>query len=96
MAVGISSNNLVQSLSRTFHRYNIVGFAVIASLGVAAVVLLLSQIIATALDSSTDVTASSQSFDQATIKKLEELRPSGEPSQPLVIPPGTRSSPFVE
>lgn len=85
-----------QSVSKFFRRFHLVLFVVVTVLLLSIAVLLLSGIVEKA--SGADSSASSNSpstFDEATMDRIEQLKTSEEPSEPLNLSQG-RINPFSE
>lgn len=85
-----------QMLLGIIGRFHLVIFFVTTVLLLSIAVLLLSSIVnkASGLDSTPTNTASSN-FDQSTIDRIDKLKTSDEPSQPLDLSKG-RINPFSE
>lgn len=78
------------------HRFHVIIFVVVVLGGLVVVVFLLNKTIV-ASEQSSDYTppGTITGFDEATMKRIEELR-TRDQSTNLQIPPGVRSNPFVE
>jgi hypothetical protein len=92
----ISLTNIKKGLSRFIARFHIVLFTVTILGGLAVIILLLYNVILTSVDSNGYTPESkSADFDQATIKRIEQLRTSNESDGQLDLSQG-RTNPFVE
>lgn len=93
----ISLQLITRSVSWFFHRFHVVLFVVLVFGSLAGAVLLLSQIVQSSTDTDDQKATSSlsTSFDQETIRRIEELNSQGEDSGDIQLPPG-RINPFVE
>jgi hypothetical protein len=97
MKKDISLNKFGSAVANVFRRYHLTIFIVILVSGLATAVILLNNI----LQQSSDTTGLSAdatngiTFDQATIKRLNELKTSSDPVVPFSTS-GTRISPFSE
>lgn len=92
----ISFTSLKKTITNFFVRYHVVIFSVIVIGGLSVVVLILNSIITSASDTSNYVPAgSSATFDEATIKRVNELKARSETGGNLTFPEG-RINPFVE
>ena len=92
-------NLSLQSLKKTviafLHRFHIVLFVIIILGGLAMVILLLNDVVIRSGQSDGYTPDNSNtSFDQSTIKKIQELNANGQTDTPL--PTGVRTNPFVE
>lgn len=78
------------------HRFHVVTFVIIVLGGLVVVVLLLNDTIITSGEPN-DYTppAATTTFDQATMKRIEELK-TRDQSTDISAPPGVRTNPFVE
>lgn len=84
-----------QSISKFFHRFHTILFAIFVLGGLIIMVLTLNGIIASSSASSaSSVPTPSSAFDQQTIDKLNKLRTSDQQPAPLDL--SGRSNPFVE
>lgn len=91
----LSSVAIKQWFVNFLHRFHVMLFVVIVLGGLIAVTLMLNNIIVRSADTSTQTNGSgAASFDDATIKRIENLKTSGQGSD-FTLPPG-RTSPFVE
>jgi len=89
-------NKYQQTLLAFLRRYNLVIFIVVVFLLLTVAVLILSNVAAKA--GGTDVppqSGVSTSFDQETIDRIEKLKTSDQPSDPLNLSQG-RIDPFSE
>lgn len=92
-------NLSIQSIKKTvvalLHRFHIVLFVIIILGGLAIVILLLNDVVIRSGQSDGYTPDnSSTSFDQSTIKKIQELNTNGQTGTPL--PTGVRTNPFIE
>lgn len=92
-------NLSLQSIKKTavalLHRFHVVLFVIIILGGLAVVILLLNSVVVRSGQSDGYTPDnSSTTFDQATIKKIQELKTSGQSTSQL--PTGVRTNPFVE
>ena len=96
--MNISSDKLMLTLSRGFHRFNSIIFIVLVAAAFGIIALALLGVTQTALDDTTNPAASAQSatFDKATIDRLSELQPSTEIAPPAPPPSNQRTNPFTE
>lgn len=93
MKQSIDLKNIGKGFSKFFERYHTIMFFLFLGIGLAICMIMVVQIIN--LSSQTDmtgVTPINQSFDEATVKRLQELDTS---NQNPDIPAG-RVNPFVE
>lgn len=92
LSITAIKNNLFSFL----HRFHVVIFVIVVLGGVAASVFTLNTIIIRSSDTSdAPVGSSGAAFDQATIKRIDELKTRDQSSGGLSLPPG-RTNPFVE
>ena len=76
-------------------RFHIVLFVIVVLGGLAIVILLLNNaIVASTQSNGYTPNTNNGNFDQATIKKIQDLQTTGQSDQ-LTLPPG-RTNPFVE
>lgn len=88
----LTVSQLGQMLSQFLHRFHIILFVVLVVGGLSLVTLFLNQAIS---KPASDLTPSStQSFDQATMTKIKNLRTTNDQSN-LTLPPG-RIDPFTK
>ncbi len=80
---------------RFLTRFNLVIFVVLVVLSLSAAVILLYGIVGQASTASPSSNPNTANFDQDTINRIEKLKTSTEPSEPLSLPQG-RINPFVE
>ena len=95
--MNLSLAPLKKSLSAFLHRFHVLVFVIIALGGLIWAILILNSII---VQSSSDddgyaAPASTAAFDQATIKRIEDLKTRDQASGELDLSKG-RSNPFVE
>lgn len=94
MDINLSLQSFKQSLGRFLHRFHVLIFTILILGGLAVVILLLNNIVVRSGQSEGyQADTGTTSFDQATIKKIEELETRGQSSPP---PAGVRTNPFVE
>lgn len=94
--LSISLPAIKKAISHFLHRYHAITFVITVLGGLVLVVLLLNDTIITSGEpngytSGTTVTT----FDQATMKRIEELKTRDQTTD-ISAPPGVRSNPFVE
>jgi hypothetical protein len=101
MNTNTSSLNLslgsVKKIVTTFlHRFHVVIFVIVV-LGTLAIVILLlnNTIIMSGQSNGYTPTTNDATFDQATIKKIQDLKTAGQSSSPIDLS-GGRTNPFVE
>lgn len=93
--INISFDTIKKSILTFLHRFHVVIFVIIVLGGLAAVIFLLNNaIIASTQANGYTPNLNNSSFDQATIKKIQNLQTTGQSGQ-LTLPPG-RTNPFVE
>ena len=94
--ISISIPALKKSFFAFLHRYHVVLFVVIVLGGLGIVVLLLNNSIIASTEAN-DYTpqTTSTSFDEATIKRIEELK-TRDQNTDINAPAGSRINPFVE
>ncbi|MNH58559.1 hypothetical protein D3C85_1048110 [compost metagenome] len=90
----ISLNGLPKQLSNFFHRYHVVTFSLVVLGGMAVAILLLNNILTTSAQPG-ETTGISTNFDTDTIKRVNELKTTGDAPQSISFPTG-RINPFVE
>jgi len=91
----ISFSKIKDALGRFIGRFHIVIFVVVALGGLAVIVFLLYNVILTANDSSGYTpNTNSANFDEATIKRIDQLRTRNEADSQLDL--SGRANPFVE
>lgn len=96
MNMNLSFATIKKAINAFLHRFHVMIFVIIVLGGVIVVILLLNGVIQRSGESG-DYTPrkSSASFDQATIKKIEDLKTRDQSSGKLDLSHG-RSNPFVE
>mgnify|MGYP001075112323 CR=1 FL=1 len=94
--ISLSLPAIKKSFFAFLHRYHVVLFVVIVLGSLGAVILLLNNSIIASTESN-DYTpqTTSTTFDEATMKRIEELK-TRDQNTDLTIPAGRRSNPFVE
>ncbi len=93
--VNLSLDTVKKAVGTFLHRFHVILFVVTVLGGLAAVIFLLNNaIVASTQANGYTPDLYNNSFDQATIKKIQNLQTSGQ-SGPLTLPPG-RNNPFVE
>ncbi len=96
MNVTLSLTTIKKTVIALLHRFHLVVFVVVVLGGVIVVVLLLNGIVTRSGDSGNYMPRkNSGSFDQDTIKKIEDLRTRDQTSDKLDLSHG-RTNPFVE
>ena len=97
MDLKLSLITIKKSLTTFLHRFHVMIFVVVVLGGTITMILLLNGIIVRSSDSDGYVApnASNATFDQATIKKIEDLKTSDQGSGDLDLSNG-RTNPFVE
>jgi len=94
--MNISTSNLKKSLVQLLQRFHILLFAIIILGALTIAIYLLNRILVTSDQSNGYVSqSSSNTFDNATIHRLNQLRTMDDPSTPLNLSTG-RLNPFVE
>ncbi len=94
--LSISSSSIKRLFSQMLHRFHIIIFVVVVFGGLAIVILMLNNIIVKSGDTSGySPTSNSSTFDQTTIKRIEELKTTTQNSGDLDLSHG-RTNPFVE
>jgi hypothetical protein len=94
----ISISTLFAPLNRFVGKYHPTIFFALIGLLLAGAIFMLYLILQIPSETSSTTpanTAISGTFDQATVKKIQQLRQSGESTTALVFP-SPRSNPFVE
>lgn len=86
-----SPSQIVTQLSRFFHRYHVIVFACVVLGGLSIATLMLYQAITSAEPAAP--TATTDTFDTATMKKVDSLHSSSDQVTPLTLPAG-RTNPF--
>jgi len=91
----ISLSAIAKNITSLLHRYHIILFVIFALGGLAFVIFLLNGILVRASDSTNYTSASTTTFDEATIKRIEELKTRDDPLVKLDTN-GKRTNPFIE
>lgn len=92
----ISVTAIKEKLFSFLHRFHLVIFVIVVLGGVAASVYTLNTIIVRSSDTSdAPIGSSGAGFDQATIKRIDELKTRDQSGGGLTLPSG-RTNPFVE
>jgi hypothetical protein len=92
----VSPNNIRGLLGRLLGRFHVIIYTVIAIGGIAVVIFILYQTASWALTVPSPDNATTSSFDQSTINKLESLSEKSSDSKPLQLPKNERTNPFIE
>lgn len=96
MNMNLSLDPIKKAIFTFFRRFHIMIFVLIVLGGASVVVFLLNGIIVRSGDTSGYTsTVNDTSFDQATIKRIEELKTRGQNNGELDLSDG-RTNPFVE
>lgn len=94
--LNISLATIKKALYGFLHRFHLVIFVVLILGGLAISVFILNTVIITSSDTSQFTSEGVKpSFDQATIKKIEELKTRDQNNDTFTLPQG-RTNPFVE
>ena len=94
--ISISLPAIKKALSSFLHRFHVVTFVITVLGGLVVVVLLLNDAIITSGEPNGYTSgATVTTFDQATMKRVEELKTRDQTSD-ISAPPGMRINPFVE
>lgn len=91
----LSLIGIKRTLFHVLGRYHIVIFVVVVLGGLAVAVFLLNNTVNSSSEDTTYTSPLSSSFDQQTIKRVEQLKTTNESSAPLDLSHG-RTNPFVE
>ena len=94
--ITLSLDSIKENFFSFLHRFHLVIFVIVVLGGVAAGIFVLNTIIIRSSD-TTDAPAGSSNavFDEATIKRIDELKTRDQGGGELALPPG-RTNPFVE
>lgn len=94
--LSISIPAIKKAISSFLHRFHVTTFVIIVLGGLVVVVLLLNDTIITSGEPN-DYTprTTTTTFDQATMKRIEELK-TRDQSTDITTQPGARINPFVE
>lgn len=96
MNLTISLTSIKKATVTFLHRFHIMIFVFIVLVGLIFIVYLLYNIVATASDTQGyESDAASTAFDEATIKRINELKSRDQSSSELDLSQG-RTNPFVE
>lgn len=93
--ISFSTEAIKKSFLTFIRRFHVVIFVIVVLGGLAIIIFLLNTVVVTSSQANgytPDINNST--FDQATIKKIENLQTTGQSNQ-LALPPG-RTNPFVE
>ena len=93
MDVKISLNKITDVLSKVFHRFHVIIFAVIVAIFISIVTLFMSNTLLAA--NGSDEPSTTTGFDTATIEKVKQLK-SAEEQVEYHPPSNQRINPFVE
>lgn len=95
--MNLSLAPLTKSLSTFMHRFHVLIFVIVALGGLIAAILVLNSIITRSSANGDGYTAAQNSatFDQATIKRIEDLKTRDQTGGQLDLSQG-RTNPFVE
>lgn len=94
--VNLSLDTIKQNIFSFLHRFHVVIFVIVVLGSVATGIFVLNTIIIRSSDTTDAPTGSnSATFDQATIKRIDELKTRDQSGGGLNLPPG-RTNPFVE
>lgn len=92
----LSLTSIKKTFSTILHRFHAIIFVVVVAGGLSVVVLLLNNIITKSSDANdTSSVTQDTSFDQATIKQINQLKSRDAAPTPLDLSQG-RTSPFGE
>ncbi|HEY5695666.1 MAG TPA: hypothetical protein VIQ80_02420 [Candidatus Saccharimonadales bacterium] len=95
MKLNLSMQSIKKAVIGSLHRFHIVMFVVIVLGGLAMVILLLNNVaVRSSQSDGYTPDTNNTSFDQATIKRIQDLKSTGQSSGQL--PTGVRTNPFVE
>lgn len=96
MDINISLNSIKKTIATFLHRFHVMIFALVVLVGLIFMIFLLYNIIisSTNTEGLTPQTTDT-SFDQATIKRINELKSGDQSSDELDFSQG-RTNPFVE
>ena len=96
MNVNLSFATIRKMLTNFLERFHVVMFVVVILGGLTVVILLLNNVILTSSEAGDYVpNSNSASFDEATIKRIEQLKTRNEASDQLDLSHG-RTNPFAE
>lgn len=87
-------HDISRAITRRLYRFHVVIFVVVVVGGMAVTMFMLTQTISRATDTSHTAATAPKGFDEDTIKRLNELDPSG--SRKEVKLPSGRINPFSE
>ena len=94
--ISISIPAIKKALAHFLHRFHVITFVITVLGGLVVVVLLLNDTIITSGESNGYTSGTTvTTFDQATMKRIEELKTRDQTTD-ISTPPGVRSNPFVE
>lgn len=96
LAITLTPKKIKEAFFAFLHRFHVVVFVVLVLGGLVWVVLLLNLTVITSSEPN-DYTppTSTTTFDQDTIKRIEELK-TRDQNADISMPPGVRINPFVE
>jgi len=94
--LNFSLQAIKQLFSRILHRFHVIIFVIVVFGGLAIVILILNNIIVKSSDTTGyNPTNNNASFDQNTIKRIEQLKTTDQDNGDLDLSHG-RTNPFVE
>lgn len=94
--ISISLPAIKKALAAFLHRFHVTTFVIVVLGGLVVVVLLLNDTIITSGEPNDyKPQTTTTTFDQATMKRIEELKTRDQDTN-ISAPPGTRVNPFVE
>lgn len=93
--LNLSLQSIKKTIITLLHRFHVILFVIIILGGLAVVILLLNNVVVRSGQSDGYTPDNNNtSFDQSTIKKIQELKTNGQATSQL--PTGVRTNPFVE
>lgn len=96
MNLTISINSIKKAIFTFLHRFHIIIFVLVVLVGLIFIVYLLYNIVVKSTEyTAPEPSGSSASFDQDTIKRINELKTRDQSSSELDLSQG-RTNPFVE
>lgn len=94
--MNVSLDSVKKLITAFLHRFHIVIFVIVTLGGLALVIFLLNNtIVMSSQSNGYTPTANDASFDQTTIKKIQDLKTASQSTGPIDLSNG-RSNPFVE
>ena len=91
----IDSKKIITEVSSFLHRFHVMLFVIVMLGGLATLIFFLNTVLANATDTTKTPLSSQESFDQATIQRIEELNTNSDNTADIKFPSG-RINPFVE